>query len=225
LSYTNVVYSQIFDSKERVTKPSLEIEYNKPPEIGSPSVSPSSGEWGTTFNFSVRCSDPDGDPLDVALIMDGRSLSMHRVSYGLYELNWTSEAADIGTRTFYFEASDGIASPRRIGPFSIKVEKKSTSLNLSVSSSKVHLGSSLRLQGAINPPLPGAEVKLTLVDPKNVTHENRTSTQNGQFSFLLNFTKNDLGRWRAVATFEGNEYYKPSTSSEKSFEVLKAIAP
>jgi hypothetical protein len=50
-------------------------------------------------------------------------------------------------------------------------------------------------------------------------------TQYGQFSLLVeNFTENDLGQWRAVAVFEGNEYYKGSTSPEVSFRVSKATS-
>lgn len=39
-----------------------------------------------------------------------------------------------------------------------------------------------------------------------------------------NFTENDFGQWKALAAFEGNEYYKGSTSPEVSFTVSKAMS-
>jgi hypothetical protein len=224
LAYPFVGYSEVFYSRESAYAPFLDIEYNTPPSIDNYSFSPSSGEWGTTFNFSLRASDPDGDILDVTLILDGQSFTMNWVAPNLYRYSWTSAAGDIGTKSFRFLVSDG-KTAQTVGPFSLKVEKKSTSVSLWASSSEVRLGSTLRLEGSVNPPLTGVAVILRLVGPYNVTQEKLTFTQDGRFNFLLeNFTKNDLGQWKAVAEFGGNEYYKGSMSREVVFYVKKATS-
>jgi hypothetical protein len=216
--------SENFYSKESSYPPALKIEYNTPPQIESYSFGPQTAEWGENFTFSVKCWDPDGDSLNVTLVLGGARLPMGQTSARDYLYGWTSQKEDIGTKSFYIEVSDGfstITTPIN----NLIIERRSTYLSLSASSSEVRIGSTIRFQGTISPPLTGVPIKLTLVTPTGATREEQTSTKNGQFSFFLeNFTKNDLGRWRAVASFVGNEYYKPSTSPEKTFEVKKALS-
>ncbi len=227
LAYTSVGEYEYFYSKDYYFspyRPYLELEYNTPPVIENYRFSPSSAEWGSSFTFSARCSDPDGDSLSVTVVMGRNRLPMELVGPNTYRLSWTPGQENIGTKSFYIEASDGISAVTTPA-HTLTVEKKSTSLSLSISSSEVRLGSSLRFQGIINPSITGVAVTLVLVGPENLTREKLTYSQNGQFSFLLeNFTKNDLGWWKAVAFFGGNEYYKGSTSPEVNFRVLKAAS-
>jgi hypothetical protein len=227
LAYTSPGEYEYFYSKDHYFssyRPCLELVYNTHPAIENYQFSPSSAEWGSPFTFSARCSDPDGDTLSVTLVMGPNRWPMQWVGPSSYRFSWTPEQENIGTKSFYIEVSDGtstVTSPVR----TLTVEKKSTSLSLSTSSSEVRLGSSLRFQGIINPPITGVAVRLVLADPENRGREELAYTQSGQFSFLLeNFTKNDLGWWKAVAVFGGNEYYKGSTSPEVNFRVLKATS-
>jgi hypothetical protein len=162
-------------------------------------VSPSSAEWNSTITFSVRCSDPDGDPINVMVVMGLERWPMRWVGPSSFKLSWIPGQGDIGTHSFYIEVCDGnhvVTTPLR----TLTVEKRTTSLSLSASSSEVHLGSGLRFEGTIDPPITGVAVRLVLAGPENRIWQKLGYTQYGQFASLWKTSPrmiSDSGRrWR-----------------------------
>lgn len=87
-------------------------DYNDPPQLSSPQVSPANGRPGDSFTFSVRYLDPDGDvPTMKKIILDGTSHTMTLVSGQQPASGWyqyvTVPAAGSHSYSFYFEDGRG----------------------------------------------------------------------------------------------------------------------
>jgi photosystem II stability/assembly factor-like uncharacterized protein len=117
-----------------------------PPTLTNGGVAPISEAWDSTFTFEVTYSDADNDfPASgfPKLYLNGTALTMTEkdaadtnVKDGkVYEYDWTTTSADIGSHNFYFyaEDSEGVqARDPEMGTHSLEVTKKSTSLTCSV---------------------------------------------------------------------------------------------
>ena len=94
------------DDKDGITEPS-----NQEPSLSSSSVSPTSGTTTTTFNYSVKYTDPDDDkPASNFLYIDGTSSSMIKKS-GTFSsgasYEFSTSALSAGGHNYYFSFDDG----------------------------------------------------------------------------------------------------------------------
>ncbi|MCK5559076.1 MAG: putative Ig domain-containing protein, partial [Thermoplasmata archaeon] len=98
------------DFKLRVLTES-QIEENTAPELSNPEMTPSEGDTGTEFTFTVHYYDADGnEPAAIQLKIDGYTYNMdlkptENPSNGVYEC---SIRLSEGPHTYYFNASDGL---------------------------------------------------------------------------------------------------------------------
>ncbi|MDI6814023.1 MAG: DNRLRE domain-containing protein [Desulfitobacteriaceae bacterium] len=115
------LYSWDFYSKERwdtTNIPYLEITYNTPPTLSSGSVTPTTGEWGTSFVYEITYTDADNDlPITYPrLFIDGEmtgkimtekdptDMTVTDGKVYKYVLETTTE--NIGIHNFYFNVED-----------------------------------------------------------------------------------------------------------------------
>jgi hypothetical protein len=91
---------------------------NQPPILSGGSVSPSTGPAETDFVFEVTYADNDGDaPAYVKVFIDGNGYDMTKISGtyadgALHRYTWGTDSTHVGSHSYYFTASDGVATTR-----------------------------------------------------------------------------------------------------------------
>ena len=93
---------------------------NRSPTLSGGSVSPTSGSAGTEFLFEITYTDADGDaPSYIKVYVDGSEHAMSFVSGDYmtgarYRYTWSATSAEVGSHTYYFEASDNRGATVRL---------------------------------------------------------------------------------------------------------------
>ncbi|MEM3985540.1 MAG: MG2 domain-containing protein [Candidatus Methanomethylicia archaeon] len=96
-----------------------------------------------------------------------------------------------------------------------------TTISCSISPMKLKVGESIRISGAINPPISGATVTVEIIKPDGSTlHLTNRTLANGQYSMV--YYPDIAGSYNVQAFWTGNSTYGGSTSSIISFTVSKA---
>jgi len=117
-TFSLVVYDGIDYSPADTTVITIKAS-NIAPVLSDGAVSPTSGRTSTTFTYSVVYTDDDNDPpMSITVSIDGGVPQGMNVRSGgdgnytnseIYEYGVTGTALGIGSHTFQFAASDGIA--------------------------------------------------------------------------------------------------------------------
>ncbi len=97
-------------------------------------------------------------------------------------------------------------------------------ISLSVSPQIILLGEEISISGSVIQqdalPVPGVEVKVTLVSPSGMIAEEPVTLFDGMFE--LDFTPDEVGGWIIVASWAGNLEYKGTHSASAELTVGKA---
>jgi hypothetical protein len=99
--------------------------------------------------------------------------------------------------------------------------KTPTSLECSVSTTEITLGSTITVSGSINPIIPDKTVTLTYRKPDANTLT-RTVTTDSEGTFTDSYKPDTTGSWGVSAAWTGDQNYEGSSSSQVSFTVKKS---
>ncbi|MEM2087159.1 MAG: hypothetical protein QXF52_00630 [Thermoproteota archaeon] len=130
-------------------------------------------------------------------------------------------------------AYSDIFTPNRLGPYSViaswsgnedykeatssqasfMVKKNPSSISISLDSTSISIGSTLRISGTLSPPLPNAKVMLSyrVKGGSWMTLRNFTTNLNGQFSYVWTNTPSSEGEYELRASWLGDDWYEGSS--------------
>lgn len=194
---------------------------NNAPLLTGGGVSATYGTDQTSFRFAVTYSDPDGDPpLYVRMIAGGRPAvtmlpeAAEPLSFQSGVVYACTTTLPVGRYQFRFEASDSrlVAKDPSDGTSKGTVEvvaRQDASITIDPNAQYV-IGQPGSLRGTISPNI-SVPVDITLTAPDGELSR-RTVNSGSNGTFTMAFTPEITGVWRAVVTFEGNEFYKPASA-------------
>jgi len=140
-------------------------------------------------------------------------------SNGSYSYSW--KPASVGSYQLKASwAGDSTYSGATSGTTSVTVNKVSTTISCSASSTSLSIGSSIAVNGSITPARSGVTVTLSYTMPNSTVLTRRvTSISDGKFSDK--YAPPVLGPWSVKANSEGDDTYTGATSPSVSFTVSK----
>jgi len=99
--------------------------------------------------------------------------------------------------------------------------KIATSVTCRVSPTSASVGDTITIRGQISPSVEGANVELTIKAPDgSISTLQKKTGSDGSYSGT--FTPDQVGTWKVLASWTGDEEHDGATSSEVSFTVTKA---
>jgi PKD repeat protein len=102
--------------------------------------------------------------------------------------------------------------------FSIKIEKRISTLSLISTHDSIQLGETIIINGLLNPNTDNETISITVVDPDNSTQVFKAVTDNtGRYDF--SFTPSTVGTWQFTSLWEGNTQYASARSSTITINV------
>jgi outer membrane protein assembly factor BamB len=156
-----------------------------------------------------------------------------RMGTNITGTEFTDETAEWGEIYYYTVMPVDKAGNKQVqGNKQISTEglKMSSSVSLSVSKEKVEAGEELTLSGSVELPYAsegekkGLSVRIILKSPGGTEREEVVRTGSGG-KFEHSLKPMVLGRWKAKASWEGNDEYEGSESEWVEFEVVKPAPP
>ncbi|MBA7493011.1 hypothetical protein ES702_03566 [subsurface metagenome] len=228
---TDVIDSMIYDRNDDITcwgyidyLPFLSEPHPDTPKIStslSCSVSQSTIEIGDSINIagsisppvsgatvtiSVKHNEGSWNELTTVTTSSAYSYSWTPGALGSYEIKSSWDGHRV------YEGSSSNTVP-------VQVDKLSTSISCSVSSSDLTIGDSVNVSGSINPPISDVTVTLTYTKPDNSIFTRTCITNPGDYIDI--YIPDMLGSWRVSASWIGDDTHDGTISSSMSFTVSK----
>lgn len=201
------------------------------PELTDGVVSPTTGAANEQFVYSVKYRDANSlPPTSISVFIDGsinqRALSAQGVPDGQGRQLYVSAPVSLsgGSHTFYFEASNGLATSRLGTPGSPLNGPNVTgaALVLNVTDTTLNLGDTIKVTGSLTPvSLNPAPIILTLNTPdinRPVIQKSVTTAADGSFSADV-ATADFTGTWTIRASWAGGSGFPAQQTGLTSIDV------
>ncbi len=201
------------------------------PELTDGAVSPTQGAANEQFVYSVWYRDPNNrQPASISVFIDGSATGRALFATGLPDSQGRQryESAPVslggGSHTFYFEASNGLATSRLGSPSNPLVgpSVSGASLVLNVSSQSYKLGQTISVTGSLSPSsLSPAAIIITLNTPDvNRPVIQKTVTTSADGTFAADVAAADYtGTWTIRAAWNGGSGFPAQETALTSIDV------
>ena len=201
------------------------------PELTDGAVSPTQGAANEQFVYSVWYRDPNNRlPTSISVFIDGSATGRALFATGVPDAQGRQryESAPVslggGSHTFYFEASNGLATSRLGTPSNPLVgpSVSGASLMLNVSSDSYKLGQTISVTGSLAPAsLSPAAIIITLNTPDvNRPVIQKTVTTSADGTFAADVAAADYtGTWTIRAAWNGGSGFPAQETALTSIDV------